>query len=109
MGEDTLRKLEEKISRFDELAYPYLWRGIYFESRGDFESALGDYNQFQRLHYKADWQPLWRALLCNLALSRSESIRQNREELASLVPHQPWIDAALRVFDQQQTVLEAAG
>lgn len=109
MGEDTLEKLQDKITRFDDLAYPYLWRGISFESRGQFELALSDYTTFQSLHYKPDWQPVWRSLLCNVALNRWEGIKENREELTSFSPHHPWISDALRGFDQQQSVLEATG
>lgn len=109
MGEDTLAKLTEKMSRFDDLAYPFLWRGIYLESRGQFEAALADYETFQRLHFKPDWQPIWRSLICNLALGRSDISAKRREELATLFPHHIWVDAALRGLEQQQGISKAAG
>ena len=102
MGEDTLSKLEEKIVRFDELAHPYLWRGMRNEARGFFEAALADYHMYRRLHYKPDWQPIWRSLICNLTLGRWEIAQRDRVELAELFPNQTWVSSLLAGISTEQ-------
>lgn len=83
MDDETLKILGEKERRFDDLAFPCLWTGLRLERERRFEEALERYQRFQRSHFRPDWQPVWRQLLCNVHLRRLDEVRRLADELRS--------------------------
>lgn len=103
MEDETLQKIDEKQRRFEDLAFPHLWRGLRHELLRNFEAALEEFAEFQRKHFRPDWQPVWHSLVCNAALRRWEAVSKNREELVTLYPQLTWVEEALRVLDSSSS------
>lgn len=91
MKQDTFDQLTEKIKRFPDLAFPHLWRGLKLEHDGKREEAIASYADFTRLHFRADWQGLWRELSCRLSIGDKFGARICADELREKFPELTWV------------------
>ncbi len=63
--------MEEKITKFSNSSYPYLWRGLIYESKGQHRKASADYFVALSLGEFHDWQPMYLLVSSLRAMGRT--------------------------------------
>lgn len=91
MSEEYFEGLKKKVVRFPDLAYPHFWIGLKHEADGHPQAALESYKKFYQLHFRPDWQVLWRELLCRVKVGDKAAALRCYEELSAGFPELGWI------------------
>lgn len=103
MHPDTYEVLQKKISRFPELAFPHLWIGLKLEREQQYEAAIEHYRLFSTLYHAADWQGVWRELVCRVRLGDVIGAQLNYEELSVHFPTLIWIRDAWSAMREKES------